>query len=270
MYRVDGPRELRSLGETEFVNGVAAMCASGRYGARRLAHRIVGSVDLRLGSQARPVLEAHVAAAGERFRGVRMTTVYRKEGLFGGPSPAEAGILRNPSFREGAQVLAEMDLSLDVWCLHPQLGEVIELADALPELTIVLNHTGTPDTIDADAARKADVLQEWRSSIEELGRRPNVVIKLGGLGMDLARSIGQEQQAASSEQLAEAWKPYIEPAIAAFSPQRAMFESNFPPDNTAGSYGAVWNAFKRIAAGYSDDEKDQLFRGSAARVYRID
>jgi L-fuconolactonase len=202
MYRANGPSELRSLGETEFVNGVAAMSASGRYGARRLAHRIVSTVDLRLGSRAKPVLEAHAAVAGERYRGVRMTTVYRKEGLFGRPSPAEPEILRDPAFCAGAEVLAEMDLSLDVWCLHTQLDEVMELADALPDLTIVLDHTGTPDTIDAGPARKAEVLQEWQASIAELGRRPNVTIKLGGLGMDLAHSIGAEHQAASSEQLA--------------------------------------------------------------------
>jgi predicted TIM-barrel fold metal-dependent hydrolase len=245
------------------------MSASGRYENRRLAHRIVGTVDLRLGSRSRPVLEAHVAAAGERFRGVRMTTVYRKEGLFGGPSPAEPGMLRDPALREGAKVLAAMDLSLDVWCLHPQLEEVIEFADALPDLSIVLNHTGTPDTIDVGESRRSEVLAQWQSSLEELAHRPNVTIKLGGLGMDLSHSIGHRYRGAGSEQLAEAWKSYIEPAIAAFSPQRAMFESNFPPDNAAGSYGAVWNAFKRIAARYSDDEKDQLFRGTAARVYRI-
>jgi predicted TIM-barrel fold metal-dependent hydrolase len=49
-----------------------------------------------------------------------------------------------------------------------------------------------------------------------------------------------------------------------------MFESNFPPDRASGSYGATWNAFKRIAAGYSDDEKDDLFRRTAARIYRIE
>jgi hypothetical protein len=51
MYRRDGSINLRSLGETEFANGVAAMSASGNYGPCRVAHRIVGNVDLCLGTQ---------------------------------------------------------------------------------------------------------------------------------------------------------------------------------------------------------------------------
>jgi L-fuconolactonase len=48
-----------------------------------------------------------------------------------------------------------------------------------------------------------------------------------------------------------------------------MLESNFPPDKTAGSYGAIWNAFKLIASDLSEAEKDRLFRGTAAEIYRI-
>ena len=106
MYRLDGPEELRSLGETEFANGAAAMSASGSYGPCRVAHRIVGTADLRLGERVKPVLEAHVARAGERFRGIRMNTAFSEAGLFGFPSdPSIRGILADPRFREGAQVL---------------------------------------------------------------------------------------------------------------------------------------------------------------------
>src|SRR6202007_904416 len=114
--RADGPAELRALGETEFANGVAAMSASGAYGPRRIAHRIVGHVDLRLGARATPVLEAHLARAGERFRGVRCSTAFSEAGWFGGPcDPAARGALADPAFREGARALARLDLSLDVW-----------------------------------------------------------------------------------------------------------------------------------------------------------
>ena len=73
-----------------------------------------------------------------------------------------------------------------------------------------------------------------------------------------------------SDVLADEWRPYIETCIEAFGPARAMFESNFPPDEATASYGATWNAFKRIAAGCSTEEKRELFAGTAARVYRID
>jgi predicted TIM-barrel fold metal-dependent hydrolase len=69
--------------------------------------------------------------------------------------------------------------------------------------------------------------------------------------------------------LAKAWAPYIETCIAAFGPQRSMFESNFPVDKGSCSYQALWNAFKRIAAAYSADEKTALFSGAAKAAYRL-
>jgi predicted TIM-barrel fold metal-dependent hydrolase len=262
MYRQGGEPELRCVGETEFANGIAAMSASGNYGSARYAHRIVASADLALGAGVRPVLEAHLAAAGERFRGVRMALAYSDAGLFGFPcDPAAKGIMLRPEFREGARVLAELDLSLDVWCVHSQLPELAMLADALPDLEIVLDHVGTP----LDDAAEA----EWGAAIAELARRPNVRVKLGGMGMNLSGPIPAATGTGRSEALAARWRPMVETCIAAFGPARAMFESNFPPDKAAGSYGAIWNAFKRIALGYSEDEKDRLFRGTAAETYRI-
>ncbi len=270
MYRADGPPEFAPLGETEFANGIAAMSASGSYGPRRLAHRIVGSANLTLGSAVRPVLEAHQAVAGERFRGIRLPTAYSAAGLFGRPcDPDNRGIMLSPAFRDGARVLAEMGLSLDVWCLHTQLAELTDLADALPMLTIVLNHLGTPERLGAYAGREQQAFEEWRDSIRALARRPNVFVKLGGLGMDITTMVGSHIGCAPSEALATEWRPLIETAIEAFSPERAMFESNFPPDNAAGSYGATWNTFKIIAQGCSEPEKDALFRRTAASVYHI-
>lgn len=271
MYRRDGPEQLRPVGETEFANGVAAMSASGNYGSCKVADRIVGNADLRLGGRVREVLEAHVARAGERFRGIRMPTAFSEAGMFGFPcDPAARGIMLDSRFREGARVLGEMGLSLDVWCLHTQLDKLIGVADALPDLAIILDHVGTPESGGAWAGRAAEARVDWAGRIFDLARRPNVSVKLGGLGMDIARSIGAETGPAGSQELAEKWRPYIETCIEAFSPQRAMFESNFPPDKAAGSYGVTWNAFKRIAANYSEDEQDHLFRRTAARSYRIE
>jgi L-fuconolactonase len=270
MHRADGPPELASLGETEFANGVAAMSASGGYGPRRIAHRIVGNVDLRLGAGAAPVLEAHVASAGDRFRGVRCNTAFSDAGMFGAPcDPGARGLLCDPQFREGAGVLARMGLSLDVWCFHTQLDELIALAAALPDLAIVLDHVGTPESQGAYAGHEAEARAEWAAKIAKLARRPNVLVKLGGLGMDLSRSIPGKTGPATSEQLAARWRPYVEACIEAFTPQRCMFESNFPPDKAAASYGATWNAFKLIARDYAEDDQDCLFRGTAAAAYRI-
>ena len=270
MHRAGGPEAMGPVGETEFVVGQAAMSASGNYGPALLGHRIVGTANLLLGDAVAPVLEAHVAAGAGRFRGVRMSCAYSAAGMFGMPSnPELKGLLTRPAFRTGAQVLARMGLSLDVWCVHTQLAELIALADSVPDLTIVLDHIGTPESLGQYAGRGDGARREWAVLIAELARRSNVVIKLGGLGMDISGGMGGASQLQSSRQLADKWRPYMENSIAAFGPTRAMFESNFPPDNAGGSYGATWNAFKIIAADYSEAEQDALFRGTAARVYEI-
>jgi len=258
-YRAEGPEPLRCVGETETQVAVAARHGGGT----RLNHRIVGTADLLLGDAVRPVLEAHLAAGGERFRGVRQETAWSEAGLFGYPCrPELRHRLRDPRFIAGARVLAEMDLSLDVWCLHGQLGELAALADAVPDLTVVLDHIGTPEG-------GADSRTEWRAAIAELAQRPNLWLKLGGMGMDITAHFHPPALGLSSTELADRWRPWIEQGIVAFGAERCMFESNFPPDAMSGDYGAAWNAFKRVAAGASDDDKDRLFRRTAAAVYRI-
>jgi predicted TIM-barrel fold metal-dependent hydrolase len=97
-----------------------------------------------------------------------------------------------------------------------------------------------------------------------------VVAKLGGLGMRLfGFGFHEAPTPPDSEQLARAWRPYVETCIDAFGPARCMFESNFPVDQLSCSYVALWNAFKRISAGMSADERAALFSGTASRVYRL-
>lgn len=270
MYRQDGPPELRSLGETEFVTGCAEMSDSGNYGASRIAARIVGNVDLCIGDRLRPVLEAHSRASDGRFCGVRMNTAYSNAGLFGMPCPPElADLMAKPDFVDGAAILADMGLSLDIWCMHSQLDQVIALADAVPTLAIVVDHCATPERLGAWANCQTEVRAQWESALTQLAERANVRLKLGGLGMDIAAPVTAHFGSIPSAGLAEQWRPWVESAVEIFSPQRAMFESNYPPDSAAGTYGAIWNAFKRIAAQYSPEEADALFRHTAAKTYRI-
>ena len=110
-----------------------------------------------------------------------------------------------------------------------------------------------------------------RARIQEIARFPNTYVKLGGLGMKMIGfDFVEKPEPPSSQELAAAWRPYIETCIKAFGPQRAMFESNFPVDKGSCSYQVLWNAFKRIAAGYSADEKTALFSGAAKKAYRLD
>src|SRR6185437_10008313 len=271
-YRADGPVELRPVGETEFVNGVAAMSASGTYGEMRACAGIVGRADLTLGDGVVPVLEAHVRAGGGRFRGIRNSASFDADKAVLGPlNRVEAGLYLSDAFRNGFKRLAPMGLSFDAWLLEPQLPDLIDLARAFPEQTIVLDHVGTPLGRGGYEGRLAERFGVWRDNIGELARSPNVVVKLGGLAMAFCNfpSFLAEPRA-PSEQLAREWAPYIEACIGAFGPERCMFESNFPVDMGICTYATLWNAFKRIAAGYTAEEKAALFSGTATRVYRPD
>ena len=270
-YKADGPLALRPVGETEFVNGVAAMSASGLYGDFRACAGIVGRADLLLGDGVVEVLEAHVAAGGGRFRGIRNSASFDADKEVLGPlNRVEAGLYLRDDFRTGFGHLAQMGLSFDAWLLEPQLGDMIDLARAYPETTIVLDHVGTPIGRGSYEGRLQERFAGWRANIRELAKSPHVNVKLGGLAMAFCNfpSFLAEPRA-PSEQLAEEWRPYIETCIEAFGPGRCMFESNFPVDMGSCSYATLWNAFKRIAAGYSADEKTALLSGTAKKVYRL-
>ena len=104
-----------------------------------------------------------------------------------------------------------------------------------------------------------------------MAAQPNVVVKLGGLGMPRGGFGWHEREAPpTSAELAEATGPYYLHCIEQFGVDRCMFESNFPVDKASYPYGVMWNSFKRIAQGFSGVERAALFHGTAARVYRID
>jgi predicted TIM-barrel fold metal-dependent hydrolase len=272
MYRADGPDELKSLGETQFVSGVSAMSASGKYGPTRCITGIIGFVDLRLGSRAKGILERHIAVSDGRLRGIRNGSTYSNDPTLktftaGGPP----GLLLDSGFRDGFAALAPLGLTFDAWMFQTQLEDLVDLARTFPQATIVLNHCGGPLAIGPYARKREEAFTEWRDRIRDVASLPNTYVKLGGLGMKLIGfTFFENEQPPSSQDLEKAWRPYIETCITAFGPQRAMFESNFPVDKGTCSYQVLWNAFKRIAAGYSADEKNALFSGAAAKAYRLE
>jgi len=271
MYRAQGAAERRPVGEIEFANGVAAMAASGTYGKPRVCAGIVGYADLALGAPVETVLEAMIAAGGGRFRGIRFITAsHPDQAAWGSAIIRPAGLLMAPKVREGFARLAPLGLSFDAWMYHTQLSELVDLARAFPATPIVLDHVGGAIGLGPYAGKRDEVFAEWSGRIRELAQCPNVHIKLGGLGMRMfGFDMHNGELPPSSEELAAAWRPYIETCIAAFGSERAMFESNFPVDKGSCSYAALWNAFKRIAAGYSAAEKAALFAGTAGNFYKL-
>ena len=271
MYRADGPEEMKSVGEVEFVQGLAAASASGTYGPCRAAASIVGHANLLLGDGVEPVLEALQIASPNRFRGIRHSVTWdahRDVELTA--AHIMEGQLARDDFRAGARVLSRLGLSLEGWLFFPQLPELAEFARAVPDLTIILNHIGGLLRVGPYGNRDDEVMNTWRNGIAAVAECPNVYVKLGGIGMprtgfdwhDRGKPIG-------SEELAAAMAPLMEYCIAQFGPERSMFESNFPVDKVSYSYNVLFNAFKRLSKSYTASERAAMFHDNAARVYRV-
>jgi L-fuconolactonase len=261
----------KTVGEVEFVNGVAAQGASGLYGDYRPCHAIIGHADLSLGDAVREVLEA-LQAASPRFRGIRHQGAWDADAeVLGAPFHAPEGLYRDARFRAGFKHLAKDGLTFDAWVLEPQIGDVTDLAKAFPDQPIILDHCGTPLNIASYRGKLHENFDRWRKSIHTLAECENVSVKLGGLAMAFC-GMPEDGPAKGhgSEHLAALWRPYIETCIEAFGPNRAMFESNYPVDRWGASYDTLWNAFKRVSQSHTDAEKQALFAGTAAKVYGIE
>jgi len=267
-YRSSGPDELKVVGETEWIDGLAAEAR--RQPGRAQIAAIVATTDLRLGARVRDVLEAH-RAASNLFRGIRQMAAWdRASEVLSLENVAEGRLYEDPGFRAGFAVLADMGLSFDAWHYHHQTPYLTALARAYPEVSIVLDHLGTPIGVGSYAGRRDEIFQQWASDLVQLATCPNVMLKLGGMLMPYnGFAFETKARPPSSDEIVAAQRHYYEYAIDTFGPRRCMFESNFPIDKGSVSYDVLWNALKKTAASYSESEKDELFRGTATRVYRL-
>ena len=270
MFRVDGPEQLRPVGETEFVNGVAAMTASGGYGEIRACAGIIGFADLNLGRSVGEVLDRHMASS-TRFRGIRHAAGWDShDDVRNSHSNPFAGMLHDTTFRKGIGELERRGLCFEAWLYHPQIPEIAELARAFPSLSIVLDHFGGPLGIGPYEGKREEIHARWQKDITELARCPNVTAKLGGLLMPInGFGFHKRPRPATSDEIVEVTGRYYQHVIECFGADRCMFESNFPVDKQSCSYAVLWNAFKKMVAHASESEKSALFHDTATRVYRL-
>ncbi len=260
-YHEAGPEHLRSVGETEWVaaNTDAA-----------LTQGIVGATDLRLGALTEEALDAHVAAGQGRFRGIRQRATWDASPLIraGEPDPGPS-LLLDPDFRRGIAALARRGLSFDAWLYFPQLTELVDLARAFPDATIVLNHFGGPIVMGPYTDRIA-TLARWRELIVEVAACPNVVVKLGAIGMPIyGLEWHKRSTTPTADEVAAAWRDPIRLCIDLFGVERCLFESNFPVDRASIDYGTLWRAFDIVTADLSPSGRAALFHDTAVAVYRL-
>jgi L-fuconolactonase len=270
MYRKRGPEHLRTVGEAEFVAGMAAMGDSGTFGPTRISAAYIGAANLALGDRVDEVLDALALASGGRLRGIRGTANWDEDAAVntGSRPMAPRGLLLDSRYQAGVARMAKRGLVYDAWQYHPQLGDLCSLADALPDATMVVNHCG--GLLGVRSYANPDNFNNWRKLVADVARRPNVHMKLGGLSGG-RNGFGYQGRATppTIDELVSNWRPYVESCIELFGIERCMFESNFPVDKVAGSYGALWNVFKTIIASCSRDEKVALLGRNSMKIYSI-
>ena len=271
MYNINLEKSYQSVGEVEFVKGLSAASASAIYGNSRAAAAIIGHANLNLGSKVKPILESLVAASPNRFRGIRHIVAKDDD-----PKVVMRQVydlkeqMTTKNFIEGAKVLADMGLTFDSWMYFHQLPELLNLAKKVPELEIVLDHVGGLLQVGRYSTIKKEVKEIWKKNISDLSECPNVKIKLGGLGMPIFGYDWHERDIPiGSDDLAFDMAPILDFCIEKFTPEKGMFESNFPVDKVSFSYNILYNAFKKYSKDFSKSERAAMFHDNAVKFYKI-
>jgi L-fuconolactonase len=259
-YRDEGPEDLRAVGETEFALAQAHLSANTHSPIRG----IVAGADLRLGEKLGDVLDAHEVAGHGLFRGIRQR--HDREG-----KDAGYDFLVDPMVIPGLRQLGGHGFSFDAFAIFSRLNELATLARSVPETNFILLHLGMPLTSGAFGPRE-DVMRIWRSGMIEVAKCQNVVLKIGGIGMDSLYGTNWSKRPLppTSDEAAAWWCDDLRFCIDSFGPSRSMFESNFPVDGEGMGYTVLWNTFQKIAAAYSDEEQDAMFSGTAIGTYRLE
>jgi L-fuconolactonase len=272
MYRAHGPEHLKSVGETEFAVGMAAMGASGKYTSSRAAAGIISFVDLTLGDRTQEALEAHIEAANGRLRGIRQLAKWDADPAVKGHfSAARPHLYLEDEFGKGLDRVTALGLSFDASIFHPQIPDVAALARAHPDANIILIHSGSPVGHSSYLGKEAENYATWLAGIRQAAQCPNISVKLGGILINVADfDFTTAEVPPDSATLVSLWRRYFEPCIELFGAERCMVSSNFPVDKAGFGYGTVWNMYKRLTADCSAEEKRMLFSGTAKKVYRLD
>ena len=269
-YREDGPEHLRPVGETEYVAAIAD--ASDADPGRATIAGIVAHADLRLPlAQLDEVLDAHAAASGGRFRGIRHAGAFEPQAeALAIPGRGPEGLYADPDFRRGVAHLGTRGLTYDTWNYHHQIPAFRDLAEACPGTTMVLDHFGTPLGVGPYAGRRDEIFARWKDDITAVAECPNVVAKLGGMAMpDNGYGWHERDEPPGSDEFVDVQARWYHHTIACFGPKRCMFESNFPVDRVSIGYSVLWNGLKKIAADYDEAAQEAMFGGTATRVYRL-
>ncbi|WP_146345589.1 amidohydrolase family protein [Phaeobacter marinintestinus] len=265
-YDTDADPFFAPVGETRAVAEMAQSCPPGK---ARLSG-IIAHADLR-NPDLNAVLDAHLKAGQGLLRGIRHSGAFDPEPeTLAIPARGVPGQYLDPDFRRGLALLGERGLTYDTWHYHHQAADFLDMVQAVPSTTIILDHFGTPLGVGRFAGKRDEIFEQWKQDMAALAECPNVFAKLGGLTMpDNGWGWHLAERPPTSDEFVAAQGDYYHHMVDMFGPERCMFESNFPVDRTGIGYHVLWNGFKKIAERYDGAAHDALFAGTARQVYNL-
>lgn len=270
-WRQHGPEHLKPLGEVEMIVAQSSEKIPTPFGWCNVAAGIIPYINLLDTSNIEPMIETMQALSAGRICGIRHV-VACTQGLVGRfiKHPPQEYLLVHPAYIQGAQIVGDLNLSIDIWAYHTQLPEVIHFIDQCPRTKIIINHVGGLIGVDDFRSERPDELTKWRRDMKNIAERDNVYLKIGGLGMPMF-GFGHEylDSPPNSAYMSEKWAPIVNECIEIFGTSRCIFESNFPVDQQSCNYKTLWNVFKRITLNFSSDEKSDLYKRNAMRAYAV-
>lgn len=271
-YRTEGPEHLKPVGETEFIRPIAEDSATRSGRGRPEIAGLIAHADLRLGTRLEETLDAHEEAGGGRFRGIRHYLARTPDTLdFNFPGMAPEDLAEDPEFRDGVRHLGARKLLYESWHFQNQNSDFTALARACPDTRMVFEQLASPIGADLDALQEDDLFDSWKAQIADMATCPNVVVKIGALLRPLTgyRWRLDKTPPATSDELLALHARYYRHTIECFGAERIMFGSNCPAEKNVLSYAVYWNTMKKLVSDFSEDEKNAMFYGTAARIYNI-
>ena len=187
----------------------------------------------------------------DAFRGIRQEAWFDPASTRA-DMPRE-NMLLDPAWRKGLPKLSSRGLSFDLLVWSHQLKQAAEVFADVPDLQLIVEHTGMP-TLDDD-----DAMHEWREGLALIAERvPDSVLKISAMALF------------AGGWTTERLRPIVLESIELFGPDRCMLGSNYPVDSKIAEYEAIWSGYEDIVGSFSGEERTAIFSGTALRTYRID
>ena len=162
-----------------------------------------------------------------------------------------AWIMR-PEVLRGLRAVAKRGLRYDLLAKPPNWGYIPQVAEAVPDLSLVIDHIAKPRIHE----RQFD---DWAVAMARAAEFPQMMCKVSGM----------VTEADWHNWTPGDLRPYVEKVIELFGVERVMYGSDWPVCLLAGSYAQVFEALQECLSGLSESERAKVLGENARRFYEI-